>query len=1250
MKKRKFVRAACMGLLGCLPLTSYAATWTQWTGDGTYAVQYIGDKSHVKGYYLANPLVLGGSDWGDIRLVQEYNYVASAWNIRDEVGGNVSVRNTQGGKNTGDLIIFKSQIRTSNNANFTTYKNNQTFQIWMSDEAEPGVCSVLSNYEANRYWTVSSTANTLSFHTSTKEESAQFKLIPLYNHKEMVAWTLKSDSILNDVEKQYAADKRAALTERRNEVKQLLTRLDNTEEQTGQSLSALQEAFEAFQASGSSEALTGVIGLTPYERANKVTLTLSGTLTDEDFRIIRDEMIRLRDLDLSGTSLTELPAKAFSGCSSLERVKLPVTCIRIGDCAFLTCSALTEIKLGGSVTEIGNMAFSRSGLQQIVLPATVTTLGQYVFDGCRQLKSITVEESNTQYASVDGILYDKALTTLIKCPELHSGQLVLPETLKTIQPYACQHCTALTGELALPSGLETVGSHAFNNCSGLTGVLKLPASVRTIGTGAFWGCEGFEKELSLPDGVQSIGMHAFGFLKRVEKVVLPTAMDVLREGLFLNCVKVDHIVSMRESVPTVDDYALYGIDRERTFVEVPTAAKADYQRADVWKEFANYEAYQERPTRWETNGMYYIQYVGEGVNKNKFIGFTTSNGSKAPLVDVTAAPLWRLNFFTVTSSSSAVIGGMGSDVLYTEGTKVKHINMNGECYVDDANGYKTNDNRTFAFWVKNDEEGGAPLIAIQGNNTYWNAHQTNATIAVENYKQTPRPQDYVFRLVAEDEMNDAFKIALLKEALDASAYWAYAEGLTVGNETWQLPQEQEPLKTELLKAIEDYETLAESDITDYAEFKAAFDEKKAGVEAKITETEEAVYRPELYDMPLGLCFHLVRAEDGKMLMRSGNIQWKQYCTSFEEEGTIITIGENSNGIPTEIEVKPALFMNRWDSKNNNYYLYETVANNALRLNDGFLANSLPGGTNYTSKARIVAYHQATDKTISIKAAEGGYTKGGYFASSATAIVTDERKGTCWKMDIQKRVIAGGECWETLDDTTVPVEMESNAQMTGAEGRTYAKLSFTKNLTAGKWCAVNLPGKAAMVNPAGDTLTLEKDLELMSYADGKFVRVSELPDKCIPAGTYVVRTIADVQAVFLLENATFAESESTTDKLVFCGSGSAADKEGVSGYTVNEDGTAFVYAASQTIRPFEGYIACDVAGGHPAIEITDKPTDIQQLPEGISYEVRNHCLYVYGTDDYELTHLSGVKVQDKKAAQTPGCYVLTLAGKNLTIQL
>lgn len=89
----------------------------------------------------------------------------------------------------------------------------------------------------------------------------------------------------------------------------------------------------------------------------------------------------------------------------------------IGSEAFYQCTALKDVDLS-QIATIETYAFEGcSALTDITIPETCTTLGDFVFDGCSALKEIQVADSNPNYQDIDGVLFSKDGSTLIKYPD-----------------------------------------------------------------------------------------------------------------------------------------------------------------------------------------------------------------------------------------------------------------------------------------------------------------------------------------------------------------------------------------------------------------------------------------------------------------------------------------------------------------------------------------------------------------------------------------------------------------------------------------------------------------------------------------------------------------------------------------------------------------------------------------------------------------------------------------------------------------
>lgn len=232
--------------------------------------------------------------------------------------------------------------------------------------------------------------------------------------------------------------------------------------------------------------------------------------------VIPDSVTGIRDNAFSGNltltsvtipdSVVTIGAGAFSGCTNLRSAVVPGSVVNIGNGVFSGCSSLTELNFAGnvqmipdmtfygcaslsainipeSVSSIGGSAFENcSLLSTITIPASVASISDTAFTGCSNLSSINVDGGNPTYASHDGCVYNKTLTTLLYCPE-GKYSVSFPESVSTISYAAMSGCYGIT-EVTIPSGATTIENNVFSN-SGVQTV-TIPASVTAIGTQASW--------------------------------------------------------------------------------------------------------------------------------------------------------------------------------------------------------------------------------------------------------------------------------------------------------------------------------------------------------------------------------------------------------------------------------------------------------------------------------------------------------------------------------------------------------------------------------------------------------------------------------------------------------------------------------------------------------------------------------------------------------------------------------------------
>ena len=204
-----------------------------------------------------------------------------------------------------------------------------------------------------------------------------------------------------------------------------------------------------------------------------------------------------------GTSIGEY---AFYHCSSLTSVVIPDSVTSIGNRAFSGCSSLTSVyitditawcKISGlyylmygtsskklylnnelitdlvipdSVTSIGNYAFAWcNSLTSITIPDSVTSIGNSAFYDCSSLTSIEVSKNNTAYKSIDGNLYSKDGKTFIQYAiGKTDSEFIIPDSVTNIGD-SFRNCSSLTS-VVIGESVTSIGSDAFYNCSSLNSI------------------------------------------------------------------------------------------------------------------------------------------------------------------------------------------------------------------------------------------------------------------------------------------------------------------------------------------------------------------------------------------------------------------------------------------------------------------------------------------------------------------------------------------------------------------------------------------------------------------------------------------------------------------------------------------------------------------------------------------------------------------------------------------------------------
>lgn len=244
---------------------------------------------------------------------------------------------------------------------------------------------------------------------------------------------------------------------------------------------------------------------------------------------------------------------AFGGCSSLRKITLPDSLTTIGDLAFSGCSGLEVLILPENLKDIGESAFENcSSLRTLTIPENVISIGKYAFWDCSALTEINVDENNQKYTSIDGNLYSKDKTVLIKyAGGKKETSFTVPNGVSEIASSAFGCCTELES-VTFPEELEKIGDEAFWGCSSLTRA-EIPDDVGTISQGAFKYCTALTN-VTLPGCLCEVDAMVFSGCSSLTEIKIPGYVTKINTSAFENCTALENI-ELSERLKVIEDGA-----------------------------------------------------------------------------------------------------------------------------------------------------------------------------------------------------------------------------------------------------------------------------------------------------------------------------------------------------------------------------------------------------------------------------------------------------------------------------------------------------------------------------------------------------------------------------------------------------------------------------------------------------------------------------------------------------------------------
>ena len=332
-----------------------------------------------------------------------------------------------------------------------------------------------------------------------------------------------------------------------------------------------------------------------------------------------------------GNSVTTIEFGGFGWCPNFTTLTLGSSLTTIGAQAFYVDTGFTgTLTIPNSVTYIGSHAFDYcyNFTGPLTIPNSVACIESMAFQDCYGFTgALTIGTSLTELGS--GAFYNCTGFTqvnynAINCAvvpfsdgsysspfESCEGTLNIGSNVQRIPAYLFKDCTGFTGSLYIPSSVTEVGANAFDNCTGFTGSLILGNSLTTIGGFAFYGMH-FTGSLTIPDSVTSLGEYAFAWCGYFTgSLTIGNSLTTIPVSAFYQCNNFTSL-TMPSSVTTIEGYAFsrcssltsmtvhaetpptFGVEAfelvsKNIPVYVPCGSIGDYQAANGWSTFTNYQ-------------------------------------------------------------------------------------------------------------------------------------------------------------------------------------------------------------------------------------------------------------------------------------------------------------------------------------------------------------------------------------------------------------------------------------------------------------------------------------------------------------------------------------------------------------------------------------------------------------------------------------------------------------------------------------
>lgn len=251
------------------------------------------------------------------------------------------------------------------------------------------------------------------------------------------------------------------------------------------------------------------------------------------------------------------------------------TIVGIDGYTFRYDSKLKKVTIANTIKTIGKSCFSNCrNLEEVYVPASVTSIGNGFTSNDRNLKKIEIDEKNTKYKDIDGVVLSKDGTILIECPQGKDyTNWTMPESVQKIGKDSLSGTNIQSFKIS--NKITKVGEGAFESCSELKTLeinanideiplglcyrnynlvtVKININVKRINSFAFTSC-GSLSSIDIPATVEGIGLYSFGECYSLEDITIPSKTKEIGTYAFIDCNKINVSFENYNNLEKIGDY------------------------------------------------------------------------------------------------------------------------------------------------------------------------------------------------------------------------------------------------------------------------------------------------------------------------------------------------------------------------------------------------------------------------------------------------------------------------------------------------------------------------------------------------------------------------------------------------------------------------------------------------------------------------------------------------------------------------